>query len=312
MLRACCWLTTVLTAAAASGQTGSDPIPWQTDPQRAVQMAQSSNLPLMVYVIPPDRERNRDAEKVENRQERALRDPAVLKLVPKFVPLRLARGVHRERIKEFGFSEAAGFEIRFVSPDGQVLGAMSPGDIGVAATVARQMAAAYDAHVKRLYGQQVKPKLDDKAASAEDLKAALKLVSRFHMTMADQSVAALLERERLDAGLRSTIYETLAGLATKDAITKLLERARANDTAAVKALEKTTPVGAELLLKELKADAEPFDYLVYRIVVKVCNIKHIKPEQFFQEGDARRKAEEVERVAEAVKAAAEKWKAEHE
>jgi len=299
-------------AAAACGQTGSDPIPWQTDPQRAVQMAQTSNLPLMVYVLPPDRERNRDAEKIENRQERALRDPAVLKLVPKFVPLRLSRGVHRERVKEFGFSEAAGYEIRFVSPDGQVLGAMSPSDVGVAASVALRMAAAYDAHVKRVYAQQVKPKLDDKAASAEDLKAALMLVSRFNMTTADQSVAALLDRERLDAGVRATVYETLAGLATKNAIAKLLERARANDTAAVKALEKTTPVGAELLLPELKADAEPFDYLVYRIVTKVCNVKHVKPEKFFEQGDARQKAAEVARVTEAVKAAAEKWKAQNE
>jgi hypothetical protein len=312
MSRAVIALLLMFAATAACGQTGSDPIPWQTDPQRAVQMAQAANLPLMVYVLPPDRERKREVEKTENEQERALRDPAVLRLVPKFIPLRLSRGVHRERVKEFGFTEASGYEIRFVSPDGQVLGAMAPGEIGAASIVVLRMEAAYDAHVKRLYAQQVKPKLDDKAASPEDLKAALKLVSRFNMTMADQSIAALLDRERLDAGLRGTIYETLAGLATKNAIAKLLERARANDTAAIKALEKTTPVGAELLLPELKADAEPFDYLVYRIVTKVCNVKYVKPEKFFQEGDARRKAEEVARVAEAVKAAAEKWKAEHE
>jgi hypothetical protein len=300
-------------AAWASAQSGGGIIPWQSEPQRAIQMARSANRPLLVYVVPPVRERVKEgSDKLENRQERAFKDLAVLKQARNFVPLKLMRGTYREANREFGFSEAAGYEIRFVTPDGHALGAVPSSDVAVAETLAKRIAAAWEEFIRNVYQTQVKPILDKKDATSAELKSALKLVSDFRIVAAEKDVIELLDRERLDAGTRTSIDETLATLSTKDAVAKLLDRARAGDASATKALDKMTPEGAVLLLPELNPGADKFDYFVYRVVTKVAGVKNVKPEKYFQASEAVHKAEEVQRVSDAVKAAAEKWKAQND
>jgi hypothetical protein len=291
-------------ATCAAAQSGSGPVQWLSDPQQAVRAAQNANRPLLVWIIPPQRERVPigDGDKLENRQEHALRESVVVRQMRKFVPLRLNRGAYRDAARDFGFSEAAGFEIRFVTPDGQSLGAVPSSDVAVAETLARRMAVAFEDFVKRVYTRDVQP----------NLKAALKLVSEFRIAAADRGVIALLERERLDAGARTAVYEALAAVSTKDAVGKLLDLARGGDAGATKALEKVTPVGAELLAAELKPDAPHFDYLVYRIVTRASRVSYAKPERFFDNADTAQKTEEVQRVSDVVKQAAEKWKAEND
>lgn len=314
MTRTLVLLMVLAAATCAAAQSGSGPVQWLSDPQQAVRASQGANRPLLVWIIPPQRERVPvgEGDKLENRQEHALRDPVVVRQMRKFVPLRLNRGANREIVKDFGFSEAASYEIRFVAPEGQALGAVPSGDVAVAETLARRMATAFEDFVKRVYTRDVQPKLEDKDAKPADLKAALKLVSEFRIAAADRGVIALLERERLDAGVRAAIYEALAAVSTKDALGKLLELARGGDAGAAKALEKVPPVGAELLVAELKPDAPHFDYFVYRIVTRASRVSYAKPERFFDNADTAQKTEEVQRVSDAVKQAAEKWKAEND
>ncbi len=314
MTRTLVCLSVLASATCAAAQSGSGPVQWLSDPQQAVRAAQNANRPLLVWIIPPQRERVPigDGDKLENRQEHALRESVVVRQMRKFVPLRLNRGAYRDAARDFGFSEAAGFEIRFVTPDGQSLGAVPSSDVAVAETLARRMAVAFEDFVKRVYTRDVQPKLEDKEAKPADLKAALKLVSEFRIAAADRGVIALLERERLDAGARTAVYEALAAVSTKDAVGKLLDLARGGDAGATKALEKVTPVGAELLAAELKPDAPHFDYLVYRIVTRASRVSYAKPERFFDNADTAQKTEEVQRVSDVVKQAAEKWKAEND
>lgn len=292
-------------------------IRWGTDPRAAVAEAQRTMRPLMVYARPSSHERNDD---IENDQKRAFRDPRVLRLAERFVTLRLSHSQHRDLLKEFGLPDRASLEMSFVMPDGFVLGRLSVGGVAQTDSLVQKLTLVLQAHRQRLFEKEVKPKLENAEAKPDELKLALQLVGQFRMTVADGSVAGLLDREKLTPEVRLLACDVLAALSTKAAVTKLLELSRVGDELATKALEKCTPAGAELMLVELRpagtptatGDVEPFDYPVYKAVTKICRIRQVKPARFFEKASARVQEQELERIRKLVTDAAQRWKAEHD
>jgi hypothetical protein len=298
-------LLLVLGLAAGTALAQDSAIPWLTEPQQAVNEAKRSLRPIMAYVLASNKDRD---PKLDHLQKLALADPRVVRLSQRFVPLRLSRSIHGDVLSQFGLSEKANMEISFVTPDGEVLGRLSPGEITEAGALSARLVSMLDAYAKKLYEKQVKPKLEAPELKPAELKHALQVINTFHMDIAEKELLAILDRPRLDATSRGEIYDTLAVLSTKTAVAKLLEWARGGDARAAKALTKCTPVGAEHMLSELAPDEDTVDFAVYKTVTQICEIRNVKAAKFFETAKPQLKKEEVDRVTRLVKEAAQRWK----
>jgi hypothetical protein len=246
--------------------------------------------------------------KLKHDHRDAFQDPGVLMLSQSFIPVRLSRSTHRDILPEFGMPERANMIMTFVAPDGQVLGEISAAGIAQIPSLRQKMRAVLEEYGKKLFADIVKPTFANANAGSQDLDNALQIVGRFRVKSADQAVIEFLGRQRLNASLRRTGYDVLAALSTKQSIDFLLKLAQEGDAQAGKSLERCTPVGAEMLLEELQADAEIFPYGIYEVVTKACNIRKTKPERWFERADLRLKEEEVKRVKELIEQAAEQWR----
>ena len=302
-------LAVLAATASALAQSGGGAITWRTDPKQAINEATAANRPLMVYVLGATKDRDNH---IEREQKRALEDPRVVRLAQKFVALKLSRSEHRDILKDFGLPESANMIMSFVAPDGQKLDELGAGGIAQVDSLLAKLNGALKAYGRRVYDTAIKPKLEDPDAKPVELKEALRLVVQFDMTMADQDVIKLLEREGLDAALRGQIYDTLAALSTQTAVTKLLDASRNQAVAATKALEKCSPVAAEQLLAELVPDGETFDYSVYKAITKICSVRDVKPERWFETAKVPAKTQEIERVRKLVTEKAKSWKETHD
>ncbi len=282
-------------AALAAAQSGE--LNWITDPQQAVREAQNSGRLLMVYVLSSMRDRDNDLEQA---QKRAMSDPRVHAIVNRsFVPLKLSRSANRDQLKDFGLSETANMMMSFVSPEGRVLGDISANGLTQADSLVQKLESVLEVYRKQIYETEIKPKLEDPKTPPDGLKGALSRIGSLRIAGADKDVLALLKREKLDAGVRTAAYDALGVLSTKAAVTALLEAARAGDGAATKALEKGTPAAAELLLEEISKEGA-FDYELYRIIGKICQIRSMKDRKFFEKAKPDLQAKELDRVAEIV------------
>ena len=300
--------TLLLAVTAASAQSNS--VQWIKDPVQAINLAKQLKRPLMVYVQASERYRD---DQIDREHSRSFRNPVVVEKVHRnFVPLQLSRVRHRDKLEQFGFSQVANMEMTFVSPDGEILGRLSPQGIAQDESLLQKLSMITEIWGKKVYTTEVKPKLSDPETESKELIAALELVVQMRIKVAEQDVIKLLERPRLDARVRQSAYETLAELSTKPAVEKLLELAHGGDEKAAQALGKCTPIGAEFMLADLKADAAPFDYVTYKAITKICRISKPKSERFFENARQRLKDNELERVTKQVRVVVERWKVANE
>lgn len=306
MTRAPVLLVTLSASFVALAQ--QTPIRWFDQPRPAVAEAQRSVRPLIVYVLAGTKDRDND---IERDHRAALNSPEVLRVAQYFVPLRLSRSAHRDVLADFGLRESSNMEMSFVAPNGEILGRAGVTTISRPEALAKQLAQAFAAFRDKLYEADIKPVLTKADAKPAELKLALERVANMRLTMAEADVLALLQRENLIPAVRQDVLETLAVLSTPEAIKALLQLP-ADDRQVTRALAKTTPVGAEHMLEGLRADAPQFDYALYETIAKVSNLPSPKPARYFENAELRMKEEEVERLRNHVRRAAERWKAMYE
>ena len=306
MKRALTIAIVLLTARAVQAQNND--INWQTEVKAALSAAKSKNKPLMVYLEgSSDREGH---SRIERDQKRAFKDPRVLARALHFIPLKLSRSTNRDQLKDFGLAEGDVLQMRFVSPEGEPLGSLGVAGIEQPDTLAQKMKLAYEAFGALQYKGTYKAVLEDENAKPADLKAALTNVGEFNVRPAEEAVLKLLDRHP-DAATHALALDALAQLSTKQAVTKLLELARAGDKAAERALTKCTPEAAELMINDVKSDSDPFDFVAYKAAGTICKVPQLKPERFFQNSPLKLKEEELARVKTAVQTASAKWKTEN-
>lgn len=302
-------ISVVLLTALVGSAAAQNTIQWRTDPTAAVNEATTTGKPLMAWIGGSERE---DESRLDRDQKRAFREPKVYRWSQSFVPLKLSRAQHRQVLSQFGFSEVASLEMRFLTPDGKELGSLGATGIAQPESLVQKMKLVLETYGRQVFDSALKPKLTDEKAKPEDIRQALNVVGNLQIRSADGTLVALLDRPRLDPAIRKQALETLAALGTKPALDELLEAARGGDAVAAKALEQITPAAAELLLPELKADATPFDYLVYKTLTKVAKVPQPKPERYFENSVLKLKQDEVQRVTELVRKAAQQWKDQNE
>lgn len=302
-------ITLLFVVGTASAQYSTGSIQWQTDPQRAVALAARLKRPLVVHVKASDRYTD---DQLDREQKRSFRNPKIVERVHRsFVPLQLSRARHRTVLKEFGFSEHANLEMSFVTPEGKVLGNLSPAGIAKDESLYQKLGLILKQYATQVYREEVKPVFDNKDANPTELKKALDTVNQLEMEAAEKDVLDLLDRPRLPNNVRRAAYQALAVLSTKGAVDKLLELAGENDPLAAKALAECQASAVDFLLPELKTDDESVNYVAYQALVKICRISKPKPERFFERAKDYLVKQEIERVTEQARQYLSQWRAQN-
>lgn len=283
-------------------------IQWRTDPRQAVSEAQRAKLPLMVYVLGSTSDRD---DRLERGQRRALADPRVLQAAQRFIPLRLSRSANRDVLGDFHLPESANMMMSFVAPDGSKLGDLGANGVAEAEALYRKLELTFEEYRNRMYRAELQPVLQNEAATPAELRAAIATILQFEITFADRDLLAMLEREGLDAAVRSEVLSALGALSTRPAMVKLIELAKAGEAGALTALERSNPLAAEMMLPDLQNPAT-FQYGMYRAVTRIVKLPQPKPERFFENANERVRAQELDRLNQAVERAVQRWRSEHD
>ena len=299
----------VLVGGVASGLAQSGGIRWQSDPQQAVAVSQQTQLPLMCYMLGSSDDRD---QRLERDQRRAMADPRVILLSKRFVPVRISRVRHRQFLEQLHLRETDNMKISFVAPDGSELGDIGSSGIANADALVQKMALVFDFHRQRMFDRELRPVLENKESKPDEIRTALLRVRDFTIVGADATVAALLDRQGIDKGTGTLCYEVLAQLSTKVAVTKLLERSAAGDETATAALTKCTPEAAEMMLEQLVGADGVVRLDIYRAVGKICRVKSVKADRWWEKAKDRLKTKEIERIRGLVETASKQWKAQNE
>lgn len=294
-------------ATVALAQSGQGII-WQSNPQQAVALAQKANRPLLCYVLATTSDR---AERLERDQRRALADSKVVSLARRFVCVKISRVRHKEFLEPFHLRENASLEISFVAPTGEQLGSISGGGVAEADTLAEKLYRVFDFHRQKLFDRELRPVLENKDAKPNEIQAALQTVREFTIGGADATVAALLDRGDLDTKTTTRCYDVLAELSTKISVEKLMSLAESGDTKATKALSKCTPAAAEMMLESWITQEGLIRLELYQAMGKICRIKSLKSDKWWQNAKDYLKTKEIDRVTELVRKSAEAWKTEN-
>jgi hypothetical protein len=303
----CSTISIVALPGLAFGQ--SQGIEWQRDVDAAVALAKRTERPLMFYVVGSTSDRPDDVEKD---QRRSFRDARVMQQARRFVPVRLARSQHVDQLKKWGVNPNANLDVIFTWPDGTRIDQISASGAGIPESFAQKMAMVFNQYRNEVFAQKLRPMLDNPEATAREIRAALKQIDDFLILAADGTLASLLEREKLDPGVKPDIYKTLANLSTPTAVDALLKAARAGDQNAIKVLDDCTPEAAERMLDDVGSSEPARHLLAYKTVTKICRLKNVKPDKFWDGVNQRVKDAEIERVRNEVRHIAGRWKEQNE
>jgi hypothetical protein len=293
----------LLLVPRAAGQPDAA-IQWSQKVEQAVAQAQEARRPLMFWVL--GRSASRDPQ-VERDQKRAFRDPLVVELSRRFITARLSRSRYRDLLEEWELPPTTNLEIVFVTPAGGKIDTLAPAGVANPGVLARKMALVFQHYRRGVFEAEIKPKLEDEKATDQDLRLAVTLVAEFLILSADQAVIKLLERPRLSSSVRVAAYDALGALSTPASVEALLERA-AEDERAGAALRRCTPAAAEQMLPALDADDAGLRLLVYQAVTRICKIRDVKNDRFWEGRNPVVKRKEIERVRRVVTAAAKRWR----
>jgi len=300
------WLGAVLVGAVSAQEQGA--IAWSRDVQRSVALAKKTKRPLMFWVL--GRSRSRD-HRTERDQKRAFRDPLVLELSKRFVPVRLSRSRYREQLEAWDLSRRTNMDIVFVTPAGKRIDVLSSQGARNPQTLARKMALVFAAYRADLFERELKAKFDDEETPEAELVEALRVVRELVILPASSTVVKLLERPKLSAKLRGEIYETLAVLSTRVTVAALLDRA-GGDPQAAAALGRCVPSAVPVMLEKLGSEDEALHLAVYHAVTRICGIRDVRPDRFWKGRIASLKRKENERVRTLASRYARWWKDRYE
>lgn len=302
-MRFCVVLAVALLAERAVAQQAGV-VEWSLDAEEGVARARQTRQPLMFWVL--GRSASRD-ERIERDQKRAFADPLVVELSTRFVPAKLSRSRYRDLLEQWNLSPRTNLEVVFVTPDGDKIDTLAPQGVSDPEVLARKMTLVYRYYRGVMFEQEFKPKLEDVATTDEELADVLRIIARFLIVSADQSLIALFEREELSEGVRKGLYETLATLSTAASVELLLEHAVEHEPAAA-ALARCTPDAAERMLPALEGVDPALRLAVYHAVTQICKLRGVKSDRFWDGRNEIIKRKELDRVREEVRSTAERWR----
>ena len=299
-------LITALAGACAAAAPAQDPygIPWSLHVEDCIAQAKQTRKPLMFYVV---EHRYCNVGELILNQQKAFRDPMVLELAARFIPVRLSRTRYGDLLESWNQSREAALQIVFVTPNGVRIDVLSPNGAAEPVSLTRKMALVYKHYRDVLFEKELRPVLENEEASVDMLARVMDLVKQFIIPSADQPVIDLFERESLAPLIANKAYNTLAVLSTDDSVLFLLDEA-VETAAAAEALKLCTPGAAETMLSELESDNPYVQLAVYQAVTKICRVERVKPDRFWTGKNRYVLNKEIKRVKKIVKSNARRWR----
>lgn len=300
----------VLPAVAAA----QNPIQWGGNARTAIDHARQQSMPLMFWVTDWNSAGVLTGNDLANAQEEAFRDPTVVALSRRFVPVRVSRNSRViEEARELGLPTEFGRFIAIISPDGKLIEEIGPGQVATPSQLADRMAAAYRKFTAELYESTLRPVIINREASKADVRSAVQTVWRLGITAADVDIIALLDRPDVTTAERGRLYGLLASFSTKASVETLLERASKGDRDAAQALSRAEPAAIEWLLPELPTSEGPGvtarQLAAYNAMTRIASTGMTRSEQFWQSaGSPRDRAFELDRLHSQASAVLARWK----
>jgi len=319
-----CLLLALVGVGLASAQ-GQRPIQWIGNVQQGINRARAAGLPVLFYV---SGSRRGDDSDLEDAQQRTFSHPLVRGLVQaRFLPVRLARSTETTKLLQRIFASRAadaraggggptaaprfGRFLLCATPELELIGVILPGQATDAQAFARQLTGMFRKYRAGVLERQLKPLLESEEARPRELLGALRTIQRLLILEADQSVARLLERDRLNTTVRKEAYDTLAVLSTRASAKALLEAA-AHDKRAAQALRRCTPGVVEELLAALDLSKPDRFMLAYQAVAEICKIRRTRPLGFWTGKNPELISRELEQFEREARRVAKRWKDRYE
>ena len=296
--------------ASAAGQTR--PIQWLGNVSQGVSQAQRVGLPIMFYVSGASKSEGDDDMK--DAQQAAFRDPLVGGIArERFVPIRLARSTETKALLEqLGAPTEHGHYVLFVTPEMKMIGTAPPDQVANAKALAGQMTTAFRQFRKELFERELKPKLESAETPVKDIMSIFRKIEKLLIIEADESVVELVKEGGLKSNVRKQAYAVLARLSTPKCAKALLAAAAADDKLAEQALGRCEAGVAEELISALESESFDESVIAYEALVKICKIGGKKSRGFWSGKNERLINDELDRVEQAARKAAQRWKEEYE
>jgi hypothetical protein len=299
----------VCLTASAAGQT--QPIQWLGNVSQGVSQAQRVGLPIMFYVSGASK--SEGDNDMKDAQQVAFRDPLVGGIArERFVPIRLPRSTETKALLEqLGAPTEHGNYVLFVTPEMKMIGTAPPDQVASAKALAGQMTTAFRKFRKELFERELKPKLESAETPVKDIISILKKIEKLLIIEADESVVQLVKEGRLKPNVQKQAYDVLAKLSTPKCAKTLLEAAP-GDKLAEQALGRCEPGVADVLIAALESESFDESVIAYEALIKICKIGGKKSRGFWGGKNERLINDELDRVEQAARKAAQRWKEEYE
>jgi hypothetical protein len=295
--------------AAARAQSG---IQWSGNALQSIDRAKELGVPLLFWVTERTEYDDDDANDLVDAQKDAFRDPIVLALTERyFVPCRVGRNSRAMgEAQKLGLPTNFGLYIAIISPSGQLLAQIDPGQVASPEALADRMAAASRAYRDSVYTEKLKPVLTSPDSMKPQLRRAVRTAWRSRIYSADQDIVKLMGRTDVTKEERARLYPLLGAFATAPCVNALLDAAAAKDTAAAVALARAEPLALTTLVEALPApEGEVTDrqLAAYRAAAAVAKLVGPKSDTFWTSAKPQDRRAELDRVRAAAQAALDSW-----
>jgi hypothetical protein len=307
-------------AQAYPSVLSQNPIQWISNAPQGISLAQATDRPLLFYIPPSETLHGiifghdvgdvfgTFTSDITNAQNVAFRDPIVKAFAEdRFVPVRLQRTNHTLPVlAAAGLPTTYGSYLAAFTPDGKYIGWITPSEAADPRVLAMRLSDLYRRYRLALYRHDVRPVLENEAATPAELGAALSTIRDFMILDADQDVTELLTRPALNRNVEKEAIDTLAVLSTPDAVDTLVHLAGTNRIAA-EALNRLTLPAAEHMLSIVDLNDPAQVAAVYDAAVKIAGIDDPKLRPFWSRANLAARQRELARVEAVLKPQAQRW-----
>ncbi len=307
------WMTLLLLAMSAAGGTAvaQNPIQWHGNAREAIARAKEQSMPLMFWVS--ERRDIGEEDDLRDAEEQSFRDPAVVAIAQKrFVPVRVSRTSRvNEELEKLGLPTTHGLYVALVTPSGDLLDTLGPGQVADPVALAQGLAAGARKYGEALYEQELGPVIRNPGAPKAEVRRAVQTAWRLGILSADKDIAGLLARPDVTETERGRIYAMLAALATGPSIDALLGAAAEGNKSAAAALGRAEAGALEVLVSELPGpEGEPTarQLAAYDATTRIARLPSARPETFWAKAPPEERTRELELVKKRAEAVLAYWK----
>jgi hypothetical protein len=286
-------------------------IQWSANAKGSIERAAEMGVPIMFWLTEHADWDDDGLRDLKDAQQDAFRDSVVAGLAERyFVPCRVARNSRvLEEAQRLGLPTEVGLYIAIVTPKGEVLDRIDPGQVASAETLAARLSAASRAYREKTYAASLKATITDPEAQKSKVGKAVREVWRTRMYCADADVAKLLDRGDVTPEERQRLYQLLAAFGTPVCVEALLV-ASEKDKRAGDALLKAEPAAIPALLQAMpgaQGEVSERQVVAYRAVAAIVKSRAPKDEKFWKDASNEERQKELDRVRSAAEAVHTAW-----